>query len=390
MSIWYSHDFHVSSNFVGLSLIPDCSTACSIANLRPAVFDAFSVVTCLHASNPFLSDTLCNSLKLRPVISVVSKTYSVWLNVRVVIADSSVVVGRFVTETLRSAGVSRTFHPPRWGNFRAWNGTRVMSSHRCRTEKDSQQASGVLPCLLSSYHSSATMRKFCLLCDTIDDSGISTQRHNDEDKCAKWFETWGDTWVNVDFLYSWEVKLRDNWKQSVHVNRSVLLTSTSLRLRKSTQTHSGNTLISSKYRFRILLHTVEDLLTSAISSTICETGIFTSAISATICETGILTSAISATICETEILTSTISSTICEIGIFTICSSSSGFPTHTKYSSWSIVCTCFSTTLYSSWIHSMTSLHRFAPIALHSTEDNKRRITWLIKQSDSPCLLQSK
>ena len=26
---------------------------------------------------------------------------------------------------------------------------------------------------------------FCLLCDTIDDSGVSTQRHDDEDKCAK-------------------------------------------------------------------------------------------------------------------------------------------------------------------------------------------------------------
>ena len=26
---------------------------------------------------------------------------------------------------------------------------------------------------------------FCLRCDTIDDSGVSTQRHDDEDKCAK-------------------------------------------------------------------------------------------------------------------------------------------------------------------------------------------------------------
>ena len=37
----------------------------------------------------------------------------------------------------------------------------------------------------------------------------------------------------------------------------------------------------------------------------------------------------------------------------------------------------------------MKSLHGFAQIALHWTEDNKRRITCLIKQSDSPCLLQS-
>ena len=29
------------------------------------------------------------------------------------------------------------------------------------------------------------LRKFCLLCDTIDDSGVSTQRHHDEDNCAK-------------------------------------------------------------------------------------------------------------------------------------------------------------------------------------------------------------
>ena len=26
------------------------------------------------------------------------------------------------------------------------------------------------------------MRKFCLRCDTIDDSGVSTQRHDDEDE----------------------------------------------------------------------------------------------------------------------------------------------------------------------------------------------------------------
>ena len=48
-----SHDFRVSSNFAGLSLIPGCSTACSIANLRPAVFGAFSATNRLHASNPF-------------------------------------------------------------------------------------------------------------------------------------------------------------------------------------------------------------------------------------------------------------------------------------------------------------------------------------------------
>ena len=29
------------------------------------------------------------------------------------------------------------------------------------------------------------LRKFCLLCDTIDDNGVSTQRHHDEDNRAK-------------------------------------------------------------------------------------------------------------------------------------------------------------------------------------------------------------
>ena len=64
-------------------------------------------------------------------------------------------------------------------------------------------------------------------------------------------------------------------KTSVHVHRSVLLTSTSLSLHKSTQVHPGNTLISSKWKIGILLYTIEDSLTSAISSTFCETGIFT-------------------------------------------------------------------------------------------------------------------
>ena len=37
----------------------------------------------------------------------------------------------------------------------------------------------------SCHRGSATMRKFCLRCDTVDDSGVSTQRDDDEDKCAK-------------------------------------------------------------------------------------------------------------------------------------------------------------------------------------------------------------
>ena len=45
-----------------------------------------------------------------------------------------------------------------------------------------------------------------------------------------------------------------------------------------TQAHPRNTLISSKWGFGILRHSLEDLLTSAISSTFCGTGIFTSVI----------------------------------------------------------------------------------------------------------------
>ena len=59
--------------FAGLSLVPGCSTACSIANLRHAVFGAFSAADCLHASNPILSGTLCTSLKLCPMVSVTTK-----------------------------------------------------------------------------------------------------------------------------------------------------------------------------------------------------------------------------------------------------------------------------------------------------------------------------
>ena len=50
---------------------------------------------------------------------------------------------------------------------------------------------------------------FRLRCDTIDDSGVSTQRHDDEDKCAKWFETWDGTW-DVDRQCSWEVRTTMN------------------------------------------------------------------------------------------------------------------------------------------------------------------------------------
>ena len=63
-----SHAFHVSSNFARLSPIPGCNTACNIANLRPAVYRAFSATNCLQTWNPFLFGTRCTSLKHRPVV----------------------------------------------------------------------------------------------------------------------------------------------------------------------------------------------------------------------------------------------------------------------------------------------------------------------------------
>ena len=55
---------------------------------------------------------------------------------------------------------------------------------RCRTGQVSKQASRLLRCLPSSFNSSATMRKFCLLCETIDDQRSSTRRLHDVDTRA--------------------------------------------------------------------------------------------------------------------------------------------------------------------------------------------------------------
>ena len=79
---------------------------------------------------------------------------------------------------------------------------------------------------------------------------------------------------------------------SATMHRTVLLTSTSLSLHKTGSIGMVHTSPSRKHflkRFTILFHMIKDLFTSAISSTICETG------------------------------------------IFTICSSSPGFPTHTTH-----------------------------------------------------------
>ena len=92
-----SHAFHVSSNFAGLAPIPDCNTACNIANLRPAVVGAFSATNCLQTSNPFRFRTRCTSLKLRHVVSVANKAHSVWLKVRMSTEASSVPAGTHAT-----------------------------------------------------------------------------------------------------------------------------------------------------------------------------------------------------------------------------------------------------------------------------------------------------
>ena len=82
-----------------------------------------------------------------------------------------------------------------------------------------------------------------------------------------------------------------NWKQSVHVHRSVLLKSTSLSLHKIRSTgmfHTG----SSKKNFDFLKVKIRDVpplnrgFAHFCSSTFCGTGIFTSVISSTIWVTG--------------------------------------------------------------------------------------------------------
>ena len=57
--------------FSGLSLIPSCSTACSIANLRPAVFGAFSAAKL----SPRLEPVFCSAL-FAPVSSFIQWSVS--------------------------------------------------------------------------------------------------------------------------------------------------------------------------------------------------------------------------------------------------------------------------------------------------------------------------
>ena len=84
---------------------------------------------------------------------------------------------------------------------------------------------------------------------------------------------------------------------------------------------------------------------------------------------------------------SPISSTICVTGTVTTCSSFPNIPIHTKFQQLKHrLCV---TTLYSSWIHSMKSLHGSAQIALHWTEGLPVRPRGWLNSRISPCLLQS-
>ena len=100
------------------------------------------------------------------------------------------------------------------------------------------------------------LRKFCLRCDTIDDSGVPTQRHDDEDKCAKWFETWDGTW-DVDRQCSWEVRTTMNNEETTENKACMCIDLYSWQAHHSvytkldqlacfTQAHPRNALIPSK------------------------------------------------------------------------------------------------------------------------------------------------
>ena len=223
--------------------------------------------------------------------------------------------------------------------------------------------------ILSWHQSCFHCENFRLRCDTIDDSGGSTQRHDDEDKMCKMI--WDMRWHlrcgssvfmrsqnNYEQLRETENKACmciDLYSWQAHHSVYTKITSTGLF-------HTG----SSKKHFDFLKVKIRDVPPHNrgfahffdLFHNLRNWNIHLCDLFHHLCT-----------------------------GIFTICSSSPHFQSIPNFTSWSIVCACFSTRLYSSWIHSMTSLHRFARIELHWTEDNKRRITCLIKQSDLPCLL---
>ena len=87
------------------------------------------------------------------------------LNFHCSCADFAVPVGRFRKGWDYTFSTRRhvTSHPPRWGNSRARNGTRVQVFFIVvMLGLVSEQASGLLRYLSSSFHSSATIRKFLL------------------------------------------------------------------------------------------------------------------------------------------------------------------------------------------------------------------------------------
>ena len=94
-----------SSNLVCCS--PWWSTHCSIASPRPAAFGALSAISHIHASNPCRIATPSISRRLRPVMRVAIKTYSVGFeilirsDVSLEVVDMIVNVGLDFQEELR-------------------------------------------------------------------------------------------------------------------------------------------------------------------------------------------------------------------------------------------------------------------------------------------------
>ena len=168
-----------------LCRIAGCSTACSIANLRPAVFGARPPTV----STP---RTRCCSALFAPLSSLVQWSVS---PTRRTVCDST--FGWSLQVLLLPLEGSPLFETLRLQK------RHVLLTHQGEVVLEleselepgllivvvldrfrSKQASRRLRCSPSSYHSSATMRKFCLLCDTIDDQRSSPRRLHDVDTCA--------------------------------------------------------------------------------------------------------------------------------------------------------------------------------------------------------------
>ena len=188
MKDFRGHPPHVPTTSTSPQTLPYCHSSPTVARLAESTRGFRRVLGHQTVSAPrtrFLFGTLCTSLKLHPVVSVANKAYSVCdsafdksLQVLVLLLESSPLL-----ETLRPAEAPRTFSSTKVRYFSSLkrNSSQVCASLSCWT---SFAASRQLRCSPSSYHSSATMRKFCLLCDTIDDQRSSTRRLHDVDNCA--------------------------------------------------------------------------------------------------------------------------------------------------------------------------------------------------------------